>query len=78
MPRWLQSSTKCAPFNADSLKRIPLLATMPTGWPWILAKPQTSVSPYSCLNSCNREPSTRRRITSRTSYGVRVLAGTTE
>ena len=31
MPRWLHSSTKCAPFSADSLNRMPLLATMPTG-----------------------------------------------
>ena len=30
MPRWLQSSMKCAPLSADSLNRIPLLATMPT------------------------------------------------
>ena len=41
------------------------------------AKPQTRVSPYSCLNSWSRLPSTIRRITSRTSYGVRVSAGTT-
>ena len=40
-----QSSMKCAPFRADSLKRIPLLARIPTGWPWMCAKPQTSVVP---------------------------------
>ena len=31
MPRWPQSSTKCAPLSADSENRIPLLATIPTG-----------------------------------------------
>ena len=77
MPRWLHSSMKCAPLSADSLKRMPLLATMPTGWPQTCAKPVTSVSPYSFLNSWKRLPSTIRRITSRTSYGVRVSAGTT-
>ncbi len=75
--RWLHSSMKCAPLSADSLNRIPLLATMPTSWPQIRAKPQTSVSAYSRLNSWNRLPSTTRRITSRTSYGVRVSVGTT-
>ena len=58
---------KCAPFSADSENRMPLLATMPTGWPWMRAKPVTSVVPYSALNSWNREPSTIRAITSRTS-----------
>ena len=77
VPRWLHSSMKCAPLSADSENRMPLLATMPTAWPQILAKPQTSVSPYSCLNSWNRLASTTRGITSRTSYGVRVSAGTT-
>ena len=38
MPRWLQSSMKCAPLSADSLNRMPLLAMMPTSYPWILAK----------------------------------------
>ena len=38
MPRWLHSSMKCAPLSADSLKRIPLLATMPTSRPQIRAK----------------------------------------
>ena len=75
--RWLHSSMKCAPLSADSLNRIPLLATIPTSWPQIRAKPQTRVSAYSCLNSWNRLPSTMRRITSRTSYGVRVSVGTT-
>ena len=31
MPRWAQSSMKCAPFCALSENRIPLLAMMPTG-----------------------------------------------
>ena len=31
MPRWAQSSMKCAPFCEDSENRMPLLATMPTG-----------------------------------------------
>jgi hypothetical protein len=77
MPRWLQSSMKCAPLSADSLNRMPLLAMMPTSYPWILAKQVTSVSPYSFLNSCILLPSTMRRMTSRTSYGVRVSVGTT-
>ena len=47
------------------------------GSPRCCAKPQTRVSPYSSLNSWNRLPSTIRRITSRTSYGVRVSVGTT-
>ena len=31
MPRWQASSTKCAPFCADSEKSTPLLARMATG-----------------------------------------------
>jgi hypothetical protein len=31
MPRWPHSSMKCAAFSADSLNRMPVLATMPTG-----------------------------------------------
>ena len=31
MPRWPHNSMKCAPFCADSLNRMPLFATMPTG-----------------------------------------------
>ncbi len=58
---------KCAPLSALSLNRMPLLARMPTGMPWMRAKPVTSVSPYSALNSSNSEPSTMRAITSRTS-----------
>ena len=53
MPRWSHSSMKCAPLSADSLNSTPLLATMPTGWPWMCAKPVTSVVPYSRLNSWN-------------------------
>ena len=49
------SSMKCAPFCADSAKRTPLLARMPTGKPSIRAQPQTSVSPYSALNSSRRD-----------------------
>ena len=45
MPRWQQSSMKCAPFCADSENRMPLLARMPTGMPQMRAKPQTSVVP---------------------------------
>ena len=45
MPRWLHSSMKCAPLSADSLKRMPLLATIPTWWPHTWANPVTSVSP---------------------------------
>ena len=65
--RWSHSSMKCAPFSADSENRIPLLATTPTGCPWMRAKPVTSVVPYSALNSAKREPSTTRAMTSRTS-----------
>jgi hypothetical protein len=43
--RWQHSSMKCAPFRADSLNRMPLLAMMPTGMPSMRAKPQTSVVP---------------------------------
>ena len=43
MLRWLASSMKCAPLSALSLNRMPLLARMPTGKPWMWAKPQTSV-----------------------------------
>ena len=38
MPRRSHSSMKCAALSADSLKRIPLLAMMPTGWPSRWAK----------------------------------------
>ena len=44
MPRWQQSSIKCAPFSDDSLKRMPLLAMTPTGYPWMCAKPHTKVA----------------------------------
>ncbi len=67
MPRWSHSSMKWAPFWADSENRMPLLATIPTGWPWIRAKPVTRVCPNSLLNSANREPSTTRAMISRTS-----------
>jgi len=43
--RWQHSSMKCAPLSADSEKRMPLFAMMPTGCPQICAKPQTSVVP---------------------------------
>ena len=49
----------------------------PPGWPWMRAKPVTSVGPYRALNSWNRDPSTIRAITSRTSYGIRGSVGTT-
>ena len=45
MPRWAHSSMKCAPFCADSPKRIPLFARIPTGMPYTWAKPVTSVAP---------------------------------
>ena len=44
-PRAQASSTKCAPFSADSEKRMPWFARIATGCPKIRAKPQTSVSP---------------------------------
>lgn len=43
--RLSHSSMKCAPFIADSLNRMPLLAMMPTGCPWMRAKPVTRVGP---------------------------------
>ncbi len=43
--RWSHSSTKCAPFTADSLNSTPLFAMMPTGWPCSRAVPVTSVGP---------------------------------
>jgi hypothetical protein len=46
IPLWLHSWMKWAPFSADSVNRMPLLATMPTGCPWMRAKPVTSV----CVN----------------------------
>jgi hypothetical protein len=45
MLRWLASSMKCVPLSALSLNRMPLLARMPMGNPWMWAKPQMSVSP---------------------------------
>src|ERR1700684_4556986 len=41
------------------------------------AKPQTSVWPYSFLNSSNSEPSTSRAMMSWTSNGLRPAGGTT-
>ena len=43
MRRWQHSSMKCAALSALSEKRMPLLARMPTGMPWMCAKPVTSV-----------------------------------
>ena len=45
IPRWSQSSMKCAALSALSLKRIPLFATIPTRKPKIRAKPHTTVVP---------------------------------
>lgn len=67
MPRWSHSSMKWAPFWADSENRMPLLPTIPTGCPWMCAKPVTRVCPNSALNSEKREPSTTRATISRTS-----------
>src|SRR5690606_39539563 len=39
--RWQHSSMKWAPFWAASENRMPLLAMMPTGMPWIWAKPRS-------------------------------------
>lgn len=52
-----QISTKLAPFCALSLKRIPLLATIPTSWLKILPNPVNKVGPYSFLYYWNSEPS---------------------
>ena len=43
--RWSHNSMKCAALSADSLNKIPLLAMIPAGWPWIRAKPVTRVGP---------------------------------
>ncbi len=43
IPRWSHSSTKCAALRAVSENITPRLATIPTGWPWMCAKPQTIV-----------------------------------
>ena len=71
--RWSHNSMKCAPFSEDSENSTPLLAMMPIGMPWIWAKPQTSVAPYSGLNSWNSLPSTSRAMISRWSNGMRQV-----
>ena len=75
--RWQHSSIKCAPFKADSLNNMPLLAMMPTAMPSMCAKPQTRVAPKRGLNSWNALPSTMRAMISRTSKGLRVSVGIT-
>jgi len=45
VPRRAQSSMKCAPLSALSLKRMPLFAMMPAGCPSMCANPHTSVVP---------------------------------
>ncbi len=65
--RFAHSSTKCAPFCADSENKIPLLATIPISCPSIRANPQTSVVPNNALNSSKSESSISLAITSRTS-----------
>ncbi|CFS40090.1 Uncharacterised protein [Mycobacterium tuberculosis] len=62
--RLSHSSMKCAPLSADSLNNTPLLATIPTGWPWTRANAVTRVLPYLALNSLNSLPSTIRTTTS--------------
>ena len=64
MRRWSHSSMKCAPFWADSAKRTPLLAMMPTGCPWIRANAVTRVVPNSALNSRYSPASTMVSMTS--------------
>lgn len=46
-----------APFWALSLKSIPLFATIPTYWLYILPNPVNRVGPYSFLYYENSEPS---------------------
>ncbi len=67
----------CVPFNADSENNTPLLATIPTGWPYSLPKPVTRVAPYCFLNSSNLEPSRSLAKTALTSQGFLGSAGTT-
>jgi hypothetical protein len=45
MPRCAHSSMKCAAFSDDSENRMPLLATIPSGYPQRRAKPQMMVVP---------------------------------
>mmetsp|Transcript_6016 Transcript_6016/g.18087 ORF Transcript_6016/g.18087 Transcript_6016/m.18087 type:complete len:206 (+) Transcript_6016:468-1085(+) len=77
MPRCEHSWMKCEPLSAESGKSAPLLATMPTLRPSMVAKAVTSVVPYSALNSCTEPPSTTRSMISRTSYACFRSAGTT-
>jgi len=65
------------PFEADSENSTPLLATIPTGWPYSLPQPVTRVLPYCFLNSSNLEPSRSRARTALTSQGFLGSAGTT-
>ena len=51
-------------------QQVGIVATIPTCCPRILAKPQTSVVPYFCLNSWSSLPSTIRAIISLTSKGI--------
>lgn len=70
------SPVKLVPFRADSENRTPLLATMPTGSPYNLPKPVTSVAPYCFLNSSNLDPSSSLASTALTSQGFLESAGT--
>ena len=64
------------PFCAASENITPLLASIPTGMPWIFAQQVTSVEPYKGLNSVNLLPSTIRAMTSLLSKGNLISAGT--
>ena len=70
----LHSWMNWAPLWASSLKRMPLLARMPTGYPLTWPQPVTSVVPYRGLNSSNSLASSTRARTSRASKGTLMSA----
>ena len=72
--RCSHNSMKWVALRADSLKMMPLLATMPTRCPQTRAKPHTIDDPHCGLNTEKREPSTRRAMTSTASKGMRSSA----
>ena len=67
----------CAAFTEPFTVIGPLLPMKATGSPSISAQPQIVCWSYRPLNSRKSEPSTRRAITSRTSYGSLCEGGTT-
>lgn len=60
--RWQHSCMKCAPLRADSENKTPLFPMIPTGYPWIRAKP---------LQQKKKHKKTIRKLTS--SYLSRIF-----